>query len=129
MIVLTNTTYNKTVLSLFTSRRDFRRWPVASQLGSPEAARGRYRPAASARRAPEFSLRGPLEIQALRGLMVNTIRALLDPTCFCPLDPLVSDVFFGARIMYPNPPRGYREPQMYLPDGRPLTERPQAVPP
>ena len=32
MIVLTNTTYNKTELSLFTSRRDFRRWPVASQL-------------------------------------------------------------------------------------------------
>ena len=36
MIVLTNTTYNKTELSLFTSRRDFRRWPVASQLVGSE---------------------------------------------------------------------------------------------
>ena len=36
MIVLTNTTYNKTELSLFTSRRDFRRWPVASQLNSQQ---------------------------------------------------------------------------------------------
>ena len=34
--------------------------------GSPEAARGRYRPAVSACRAPEFSLQGPLEIEALR---------------------------------------------------------------
>ena len=37
MIVLANTTYNKAELSLFTSRRDFRRWPVASQLREAES--------------------------------------------------------------------------------------------
>ena len=40
---MTNTTYNKTELSLFTSRRDFRRWPVASQLlRSQPAASAKY---------------------------------------------------------------------------------------
>ena len=41
MIVLTNTTYNKTNLSLFTSRKDFRRWPVASQLEAKQWSGGR----------------------------------------------------------------------------------------
>ena len=38
MIVLTNTTYNKTELSLFTLCQDFQRWPVASQLGNMQVA-------------------------------------------------------------------------------------------
>ena len=45
--------------------------------GSPRAAGGQYRPAASAHRAPEFSLQGPIEIGALRATL--SFRVAFEP--------------------------------------------------
>ena len=41
--------------------------------GTPEATGEQYRPAVGARRAPEFSLQGPIEIGALRGKSQNLV--------------------------------------------------------
>ena len=45
--------------------------------GTPEATGEQYRPAVGARRAPEFSLQGPIEIGALRLLKKISPKAYL----------------------------------------------------